>query len=214
MAESAPKGTGIRKPRVFEPQPRPRKFLTVPNLMSIGRMLLLIPLFIFLHKGPRENGDFWALVMMAAALISDMLDGLVARWFHVESDWGRVLDPLADKTWLGFLALFLAMPWRENPLPWQFLIIMIARDLAIVVGSYFVFRKHGLVMQASYLGKFTMFVIALTLISYTVNWVPGIAPWLKPETMVYASTALVILSGIHYFYLLTRYLRTSSEVVD
>ena len=105
----------------FEPKPRPRKFLTVPNLLSIARIFLLIPLFHYLKLGPKENGNFWALVVMATALVSDMIDGLIARWFHVETDWGRVLDPLADKIWLGALAIFLALPSRANPLPAWFL---------------------------------------------------------------------------------------------
>jgi cardiolipin synthase len=150
---------------------------------------------------------------MGVALISDLADGLIARWFHIETDWGRVLDPLADKTWLGFLALFLAMPWREHPLPWMFLAILVARDLLIVCGAYFVYRKRGLVMQSSYLGKVTMVVIAATLIAYTVDY-HLIFTWLTPKTLMYTASMFVVLSGLHYFYLLTRSLKSSAEVVE
>ncbi|MCB9366196.1 MAG: CDP-alcohol phosphatidyltransferase family protein [Calditrichaeota bacterium] len=194
---------------VFEPQPRPRKFLTVPNLMSIGRIFLLIPLFYALQKGSRENGNFWALVVMASALVSDMLDGMIARWFHVETDWGRVLDPLADKIWLGALAVFLALPTRENPLPVGFLLLSLTRDVLIVAGSYFVFRRKGLVVTSNYLGKVTMFVVALTLISYTVNWVPPVFEGFTPLTLVWTSSAFILLSGLQYLVRFFYYIRTT-----
>ncbi len=183
---------------VFAPKPRPRKFLTVPNLMSIGRILLLIPLFYFLERGPRDNGNFWALVVMAIALVSDMVDGLIARWFHVETDWGRVLDPLADKVWLGALAVFLALPTRANPLPLPFLLMLLVRDAAIVCGSFYVFRKRGLVVTSNYIGKLTMFVVALTLISYTINWAPPLFGWLTPLTLLWLATGFVVISSAQY----------------
>lgn len=182
----------------FLPKPRPRKFLTVPNILSIARIFLLIPLFHYLKLGPKENGNFWAIVVMAIALVSDMIDGLIARWFHVETDWGRVLDPLADKIWLGALAVFLALPSRENPLPLWFLGLILVRDLAIILGSFYVFRKRGLVVTSNYLGKATMFVIALTLISYTLNWVPPLLGWLSPLTMVWISCLFIGISGAQY----------------
>jgi len=166
--------------------------------MSIARIFLLIPLFHYLKLGPKENGNVWAIVVMAIALVSDMIDGLIARWFHVETDWGRVLDPLADKIWLGALAVFLALPSRENPLPLWFLGLILVRDLAIILGSFYVFRKRGLVVTSNYLGKATMFVIALTLISYTLNWVPQLLGWLSPLTMVWISCLFIGISGAQY----------------
>ncbi len=179
----------------FEPKPRPRKFLTVPNILSIARILLLIPLFHYLKLGPKENGNFWAIVVMAIALVSDMIDGLIARWFHVETDWGRVLDPLADKIWLGALAVFLALPSRENPLPAWFLGLILVRDVTIVLGSLYVFRKRGIVVTSNYLGKAAMFVIALTLICFTLNLKIG---WFEPMMMVWVSCLFIAISGAQY----------------
>ena len=177
------------------------QFWTVPNMISIGRVLLLIPLFIFLRKGAYEHGNFWALVMMGIALLTDILDGLIARWFHVESDWGRVLDPIADKTWLGCLGIFLALPWRENPLAWGFLVLLLARDLAIVVGSYILYRERGIVLKSNFLGKFAMGLVAATLISYTVYWPsPETSPWINPRMLMLASSTLLLFSGLNYMF--------------
>lgn len=213
MAEPRSATQGTKNSRfVFEPKPRPRKFLTVPNLMSIARIFLLIPLFHFLQKGPRDNGNFWALVIMGTALISDMLDGLIARWFHVETDWGRVLDPLADKLWIGSLAVFLALPSRENPLPVGFLALILTRDLFIIVGSYYVYRRRGLVVTPNYVGKITMFVVALTLISFTVDWVPPLFGGFSPMTLVWISSGFILLSGIQYLVRLIYYIRTLPQL--
>ncbi|NUO18483.1 CDP-alcohol phosphatidyltransferase family protein [bacterium] len=200
MAEISRPDRLLPKPSrfAFEPKPRPRKFLTVPNILSIARIFLLIPLFHFLKLGPKENGNFWAIVVMAIALVSDMIDGLIARWFHVETDWGRVLDPLADKIWLGALAIFLALPTRENPLPLWFLVVILIRDVLIVSGSYYVYKKRGLVVTSNYIGKATMFVIAVTLISYTVNWVPPLFSGLSPISMVWVSCLFIAISGAQY----------------
>ncbi len=188
------------------------QFWTVPNMISIGRILLLIPLFIFLRKGTAENGNFWALVVMGIALFTDILDGLIARWFHVESDWGRVLDPIADKTWLGCLAFFLALPWRANPLAWEFLVLLLARDLAIVVGAYIVYRETGIVMKSNFIGKFAMGLVALTLISYTVYWPsPEVSPWINPRTLLLGSSTLLVLSGLNYMFRLRNCLLTEKS---
>ena len=182
------------------------QFWTVPNIISIGRILLLVPLFIFLRKGPEGNGNFWALVVMGAALFTDILDGLIARWFHAESDWGRVLDPLADKTWLGCLGLFLAMPWRQHPLAWEFLALMLLRDFTIIVGSYWAYRKTGIVMKSNMLGKFAMGLVAAALISHTVYWTPDFAPWAHPRNLMWIATAFLILSGLNYTFRLRQLL--------
>ncbi|MBK6766184.1 MAG: CDP-alcohol phosphatidyltransferase family protein [bacterium] len=165
--------------------------------MSIGRIFLLIPLFYYLQKGPQDNGNFWALVVMGTALVSDMIDGLIARWFHVETDWGRVLDPLADKIWLGALAIFLALPSRANPLPLWFLGVILLRDALILTGSYYVYKKRGLVVTSNYLGKATMFVIAVTLISYTLDF-PRIEGSFTPLTLLWISFGFVLISSVQY----------------
>jgi cardiolipin synthase len=182
----------------FSPDPARKRLITVPNLISLGRMFLLIPLFYFLRQGVQGNGNFWALVIMAVALFTDIVDGWIARWFHIETDWGRVLDPIADKIWLGFLALFLAMPWREHPLPWEFLVLVILRDLGIIAGAYYGYRKTGEVMKSDMIGKIAMGFIALTLISYTIYWTPPFAPWLTPKNVLIFTAILLVASAINY----------------
>jgi len=174
------------------------KFLTLANLISLGRLLLLFPLFIFLREGQRGDGNTWALVLMGAALLSDMFDGMIARKMKQISDWGKVLDPIADKLWINFLGLFLAMPWREHPLPWEFFTLIIFRDMAIIIGALYAYRRTGMVMASNMFGKVTMVAEAFTLIAYTVYWRPGFALWLRPELLVWIVAVLIIASGLAY----------------
>ncbi len=174
------------------------KFLTLANLISLGRLLLLFPLFIFLREGERGDGNSWALVIMGAALLSDMFDGMIARKMKQISDWGKVLDPIADKLWINFLALFLAMPWREHPLPWEFFTLIIFRDMAIISGALYAFRRTGFVMASNMFGKVAMVAEAFALIAYTVYWRPEFAPWLRPELLVWIVAVLIVASGLAY----------------
>ncbi len=186
------------------------RLLTFANIISVGRLLLLIPLFIFLKRGEAGNGNFWAMVVMGLALLTDLLDGLIARVFHQESEWGKVLDPIADKAWIGCLAIFLALPWRSHPLPWGFLALILARDAAIVGGAYYAYRKTGIVVKSSWPGKITMVAEAITLISYAIYFSHDAVPWLRPEYLLWATTALIVFSSGYYAAILHRMMRADA----
>jgi phosphatidylglycerophosphate synthase len=119
-----------------------------------------------------------------------------------------VLDPVADKTWLGFLGLFLVLPWRENPLPIGFLALVLVRDATIIIGAYFAYRESGVVMKSNMLGKLAMGAVAITLISYTVNWPPATtSPYVNPRTLMYLTSLILLLSGLNYSFRLRAMLR-------
>jgi len=127
-----------------------------------------------------------------------MLDGMIARRLRQVSDWGKVLDPMADKLWINFLGLFLVMPWRDHPLPWQFFSLMLIRDIAIVSGAYYAYRRTGQIMPSNIFGKVTMVAEAIVLIAYTMYWQPEFAPWIRPELLVWIVSVMIIASGLTY----------------
>ncbi len=177
--------------------------VTIPNLLTFARLLLLIPLFYFLKQGTEGYGNSWALVIIGLALLTDILDGFLARVLKQATDWGRLFDPLTDKIWLAGLGIFLALPWRANPLPLGFLILVLFRDVAIVLGGIHTYRRRRVVLEANFLGKMSMFLTALTLISYTVNFEsPARFPWAQPQIVLWISVVFLVVSGLAYF---TRY---------
>lgn len=175
-----------------------QRFLTLANVISIARLLLLFPLFVFLRQGERENGNVWALVIMGIALLTDLLDGMVARLLKQVSEWGKVLDPLADKIWINFLGLFLVMPWRDHPLPWEFFGMILVRDVGIVFAAYYAYRRTGTVLQSNMFGKVTMVAEVVVLIDYTIYWQPALVPWLRPELLVWIVAVMIVASSIAY----------------
>ena len=177
-----------------------KRICTIANFVSMGRLLLLIPLFYFLRRGNAGNGNTWAVLVMAVALVSDMLDGLLARVLNQVSDWGKVIDPIADKLWILALAAFLAGPWREHPLPFGFLVIMLIRDLSIVTCALWAFRRVGVVMTSNWVGKITMFAEAVTLIAFTINWQPSYLPMVNPHTLMWITVPLLFISAFSYAY--------------
>jgi CDP-diacylglycerol--glycerol-3-phosphate 3-phosphatidyltransferase len=138
--------------------------------------------------------------MIGFALLTDILDGFLARVLKQTTDWGRLFDPLADKIWIAGLGIFLALPWRANPLPLSFLILVLFRDVAIVLGGIHAYRRHHVVLEANFLGKMSMFMTALTLLCYTINFdSPDRFRWVQPQTVLWISVVFLVASGVSYF---------------
>jgi hypothetical protein len=98
-------------------------------MLSMLRLLLAAPImYLIMVNGPL----LWLLVLFLLALASDYFDGRLARWSHSVSDWGKVLDPLADK--ISALMVILALVLRGS-LPMWFLGLMLVRDTLIVSAS-------------------------------------------------------------------------------
>src|SRR5271169_1227366 len=83
-----------------------REFLTIANLLSIFRGLLSIP-FALVMLVPADPMRFLALGFLLVGMLTDFLDGRIARARGEETEWGRILDPLADKVCVAVMALVL-----------------------------------------------------------------------------------------------------------
>ena len=106
----------------------PSPLAQLPNELTVA-LLLLIPLFVALLV-PAEGGESWAAaIVFAVAGVTDQVDGFLARRWHVESAFGKIADPLADRLMIDAAVLLLF--WHDR-LPWIALLIP-ARDLALIV---------------------------------------------------------------------------------
>jgi len=106
----------------------------IPNLLTVGRMLVVPPLVWMLLAGQYQ----WALALAMFAGISDLLDGWLARRFSWQSRWGGIYDPLADKFLM--VAGYLTLGWLGE-LPWWLIGVVWLRDLVIVVGGYIYYTR-------------------------------------------------------------------------
>jgi cardiolipin synthase len=138
-----------------------RRIFTVPNALSFVR-ILLIPVFVALLVG--EGTRLAGFVLMGAVLSTDWVDGVIARRTGQVTELGKVLDPVADRLAV-ITALVTMVVLRLFPL-WAAGIV-VARDLALLAGGLYLFRK-GIRIDVRLIGKYATFVLmwAIPLIAW------------------------------------------------
>jgi CDP-diacylglycerol---glycerol-3-phosphate 3-phosphatidyltransferase len=120
----------------------------LPNALTIAR-LLLIPIFVVLMLSA-EGGHSWAAgVVFGIAGITDQVDGFLARRWHVESDFGRIFDPLADRLMIDAAVILL---YIADHMPLAGLIVIVGRDVVLMAG-YKAIAPQGYELKVSMLGK-------------------------------------------------------------
>ncbi len=189
------------------------KIITIPNLLTFLR-LALIPLFaILLYYGYSST----ALLIFFFAGLSDMLDGMIARKYEMESSLGSILDPIADKLLMTVSFIILMLPntlpeQRHLPVPFWVTASVIGRDVLIVAVAAAInivtgFRKF----KPSLPGKISTVVqingIGLILIAIVLK-----VSFYLP-TLYTLITALAVISGIHYIFYVAKLMR-EAEAID
>jgi CDP-diacylglycerol--glycerol-3-phosphate 3-phosphatidyltransferase len=161
----------------------------LPNALTIARFAA-IPLFIALML-PAEGGKSWpAAIVFAAAGVTDQLDGWLARRWHVESRFGTVADPLADRLMIDTAVVLL---WYHDRLPWPALVLILARDLVLVAG-YKLIVPSGYELSVSFLGKAATWILYASL---TLMMVTSAGTDL-PYVLFWIGLALAMTAGAFY----------------
>ena len=160
----------------------------IPNALTLIRFAA-IPLFIWLLLDERGGPSWPAGIVFGLAAITDQLDGYLARRWHVESQFGKVADPLADRLMIDTAVVMLV---AFDRLPWIALIILL-RDL-LLVGGYKLVVPRGYEFEVSRLGKIATWglyaSLALVLVTARDTW------W--PLALFWVSLALAVLAAAQY----------------
>jgi cardiolipin synthase len=167
--------------------------LTIPNLITLAR-ILLTPLFIiFLIQGSYHR----ALFVFLLAGVSDLADGLIARTWSQKSRLGSYLDPLADKVLMAASFITLSI-YKEIP-SWL-TVLVISRDLVLALGVL-IFRlaDFPLVIRPSLAGKLTTTFQVSTVFLVLIGKIWPISQWAL-VAFFWGAGALTVISGIHYLY--------------
>lgn len=160
-----------------------KEILTVPNLLSLFR-LALIPLYVKAYLQARTGREYAiAAGILAASCLTDLLDGIIARRFHMISHVGKILDPLADK--LTQLALFLCLS-SQYPLLYPVLALFLAKELFQLFAMIFCFRQRKGLPGALPAGKVCTAVLFLSLIALV----------LFPQINGFGADLLVLTDGL------------------
>ena len=139
------------------------QFFNIPNLLSYLR-LALIPLILWLYC--YHHAYTVAAWIMALSAATDVVDGWIARHFNMVTDWGKIIDPIADK--LTQIAICFCLAWRFIPVRFM-LIFLIAKELYMGIISIIFIRKTDKVESSVWYGKATtviFFLVALGLILF------------------------------------------------
>lgn len=130
--------------------PETDRLLTVPNLLSMLR-LLLVPVFVW-ALAERELG--WAGLVLVVAGVSDFADGKIARHYGLTSRLGSVLDPIADRLYMAATVLGLAV---VGVIPWWLVLVLFSRELFIVAMYPTVRRERLPIPPVTFVGKAATF---------------------------------------------------------
>ena len=126
----------------------------VPNALTIARFVA-IPLFAWLYLEAGAGPAWGAGVFFAAAALTDQLDGYLARRWHVESRFGKVADPLADRLMIGTAVVLM---WATGRIPALAAVVILGRDLLLVLG-YKLVAPSGYELEVTFLGKLATWVL-------------------------------------------------------
>jgi CDP-diacylglycerol--glycerol-3-phosphate 3-phosphatidyltransferase len=162
--------------------------LNLPNVLTMMR-ILLVPVVVVALLDATPNGSILAAGVFALAAVTDGLDGYLARTRMSITNFGKVMDPIADK--LLIAAALITLVSLERVEPWLAMVI-IAREFA-VSGLRVAAGQQGLVIPASPLGKLkTLFQIAaiLAVIATSAWWA---------HALLYVAAVITIVSGADYF---------------
>jgi CDP-diacylglycerol--glycerol-3-phosphate 3-phosphatidyltransferase len=161
----------------------------IPNALTILRFAA-IPVFAWLYLDAGDGAAWGAGVFFAAAAFTDQVDGYLARRWHVESRFGTVADPLADRLMIGTAVILM---WATGRLPAAAAIVVLARDLLLVVG-YKLLAPRGLELEVTFLGKLATWILYAAL-GFVLVTEEG-TTW--PLVLVWLGIGLALAAGLQY----------------
>jgi CDP-diacylglycerol--glycerol-3-phosphate 3-phosphatidyltransferase len=169
----------------------PAPLQLLPNALTVGR-LILIPVFVALMLSA-DNGHSWpAGIVFGVAGVTDQVDGFLARRWRVESDFGRVWDPLADRLMIDAAVILLFV---ADHMPWAGLVVILGRDLLLLAG-YKTIAPDGYELNVNLIGKAATWVlyagIGFLIVTHrSTDW---------PYWIFWTGLVLAVVAGLVYGY--------------
>lgn len=163
-----------------------KELLSIPNILSYIR-IILIPIFAYIYLHATTTTDYYvAAGIVGVSGLTDLLDGWIARKFHMITQFGKFLDPLADKLTQGTLLLCLA---KRYPLLWVLFGIFLLKDGFLLIMGIIFIRKDKMLDGAKWFGK------VCTVLLYFVMFLLIIAPSLSEVT----ANVVIAICGVCMF---------------
>jgi CDP-diacylglycerol--glycerol-3-phosphate 3-phosphatidyltransferase len=187
------------KGRVASRGETPASAGNVANIVTVAR-ILLAPVFVWmLLVDAGDNGLFRYLAagLFILAIVTDAVDGFLARSRNLVTDQGKLLDPIADKVLIGGALVGLSI---LGELPWWVTVVILVREVGITVLRLALLRDH--VIPAGILGKVKTWVQAIAISFALVPFPALLGEWMNVVNLVLMSAAFVltVVSGVEYLW--------------
>lgn len=140
-----------------------KKLFTISNFLSFLRIIFVFPAVYYISVQRNEIIYFIAI----AAMLSDWLDGFLARKLNQITDFGKILDPIGDKILIGGVVIAL---YYYQGFPLWLMLVIVLRDISILIGAFFIYDKHKQVISSNWPGKISVTFIAITVFCFIAGW--------------------------------------------
>jgi len=167
--------------------------MNLPNKLTVLRVIL-VPFFVLFLLADITSFDKWiALLIFVIASLTDLLDGKIARKYNMVTNFGKFMDPLADKLLVcSAMICFVAM----EKMPTWMVLIIIAREF-IISGFRLVASDNGVVIAASYWGKFKT-AFSMVMIIFVIMDIANPVFYVITQILIWISLILTVVSLVDY----------------
>ena len=169
-----------------------KNIFNASNSLSFIRLLLVIPAWFAFENFDESFYRYSIAAIGFFAAVTDILDGYLARKLNQITEFGKVIDPLADKVLIAFVVINLFL---LEEIPEYYFYLILGRDVLILVGGIIVSKKIGKVLPSDYLGKATVLSISFVLLMILLDLSKDSIPY---QILYYSSIILIFASLINY----------------
>lgn len=183
-----------------------QKFLTIPNVLTLIR-ICLIPLLVYLFFTCYDSKPCIPAAVYIFAALTDLLDGFIAKRYNMVSDYGKVLDPLADKLFLNTMLLCFYIK-QESLILTLLLIINAAKELYMITAGTLLYKRK-FIMSSKFIGKAAAFVFNVGIMVYFFIPYAGV---LKTVAEIILLIGLILSLSAAVYYTVTVYRQTGGKL--
>jgi len=179
----------VVKDKFIKRDPETVHIINWANALTFLRIILTVPA-VWLFIADRW---MWGLIILALAVLTDWLDGFIARKCHTVSEFGKAFDPIADKILAVGMMILLVI---KMDFPLWFLLTLFVRDFSISLVSLFIYRKHAVVGGSIISGKIFIFFLTVAGILWLLEFYLEVSAFAYEILII--TYVMMIISWIHY----------------
>ncbi len=133
-----------------------KEYFNISNLLSLLRLFFTIPFIVLFNYWNQPGIKETIIFLTIVAALTDILDGFLARKLNQITEFGKIIDPLADKIAMTTVLLGIAL---NDLLPVYYIILVVSRDVLILIGGIYLAKSKRIILSSNIIGKITVIII-------------------------------------------------------